>query len=154
MTKQDRLKRKIANKEKIDLSYGCDTMKGIAILTTLIFILSIISVLYFLHLNYKTLAICIGFSIIYAVLILQFKKYVSASIRGEMLMTETIFKKNKITSIKSIKTLKSKLFFNYDYTKLTYRLDGNNITVRFVNKIDSEHLRGGEIIKTVLKEVG
>ena len=85
--------------------------------------------------------------------LIQLKKYVSASVIGEMLMSESIFKKNKITSIKSIKEMSSIQFFNYESTKIIYKLDGNIFTIRFINKNDSEHFRAIEIINTILKEV-
>lgn len=153
MRKQERLLRKIANKEKIILSFGCDSIKMFSIITTVIFLTISFAILYFFHCKFKTLILLSIPLFTYLILMLQLKKYVAASIIGEMLMSETIFKKNKITSIKSIKSLESKMFFSYDYTKITYKLDGNYITVRFINKIDSEHLRGEEIIKTLLKEV-
>ena len=68
-------------------------------------------------------------------------------------MSESIFKKNKITSIKSIKEMSSIQFFNYESTKIIYKLDGNIFTIRFINKNDSEHFRSIEIINTILKEV-
>ena len=84
---------------------------------------------------------------------MQLKKYVSAAVIGEMLISESIFKKNKITSLKSIKEMSSFQIFNYEITKIIYKLDGNNLKIRFINKNDSEHFTAIEIINTVLKEV-
>lgn len=153
MIKQDRLLRKIANKEKITLSFGCDKIKVFALSLTLIYLTLSFSILYIFYFNFKTLTLLSIPFFIYLFLMLQLKKYVSASIIGEMLLSESLFKKNKITSLKSIKKLSSNTFFNYEITKIIYKLDGNTLVIRFINKIDREHLRAEEIIKTILKEV-
>lgn len=153
MKKQDRLLRKITNKEKINLSIGTASIKAFSLITTVIYIILSLSILYFFHFNFKTLAILSVALIGYILFLIQLKKYVSASVIGEMLMSESIFKKNKITSIKSIKEMSSIQFFNYESTKIIYKLDGNIFTIRFINKNDSEHFRSIEIINTILKEV-
>jgi len=153
MKKQDRLLRKIANKEKINLSLDSASIKAFSLIVTLIYIVFSLSILSFFHFNFKTLAI-LSFALIgYVFFLIQLKKYVAASVIGEMLMSESIFKKNKLTSIKSIKEMSSVQFFNYESTKIIYKLDGNIFTIRFINKNDSEHFRAIEIINTILKEV-
>ena len=153
MTKQDRLLRKIDNKEKINLSLSSASIKAFSLITTLIYIVFSLSILYFFYFNFKTLVILSLALIGYVLFLIQLKKYVAASVIGEMLMSESIFKKNKITSIKSIKEMSSIQFFNYESTKIIYKLDGNIFTIRFINKNDSEHFRAIEIINTILKEV-
>ena len=133
MKKKNRLLRKIANKEKIILSFGCDSIKAFAVLMTLIYLSISFLILYFLHFNFKTLAILILPLIIYLLLLIQLKKYVSAAVIGEMLISESIFKKNKITSLKSIKEMSSFQIFNYEITKIIYKLDGNSLKIRFIN---------------------
>ena len=153
MTKQDRLLRKIDNKEKINLSLSSASIKAFSLITTLIYIVFSLSILYFFYFNFKTLVILSLALIGYVLFLIQLKKYVAASVIGEMLMSESIFKKNKLTSIKSIKEMSSVQFFNYESTKIIYKLDGNIFTIRFINKNDSEHFRAIEIINTILKEV-
>ncbi len=152
MTKQERIRRKIETKEKIKLSISCESIKSLAIFISLTYIIIAVSVIYIEHLNFKSFALINIMLISYIFILLQFKKYVAASIIGEMLISESIFKKNKITSLRSIKDISTTSIFKYDITKVTYKLDGNTITIRFLNKVDSEHLKGEEIIKTVLKE--
>lgn len=153
MRKQERLLRKIANKEKIILSFECDSIKAFAIITTVIYLILSFSIIYSLPFNFKTLGLLSIPFVTYILLMFQLKKYVSASVVGEMLISESIFKKNKITSLKSIKEMSSIRFLNYEITKIVYKLDGDILTIRFINKNDSEHYRAVEIIKTILKEV-
>jgi hypothetical protein len=153
MRKQDRLLRKIANKETIILSFGCDSIKAFAILITIMYLVLSFSIFYFFHFSFKTIALLSIPLITYLLIMIQLKKYVSASIIGEMLISESIFKKNKITSLKSIKELSSVRFFSYEITKIIYKLDGSTLTIRFINKNDSEHYTAIEIINNVLKEV-
>ena len=68
-----------------------------------------------------------------------------------MLITKNIFNTKKITSLKSIKSISSKTLFNLELTKVTYKLDGTKYSIRIMQKIDSEHLKNEEIIKTLLK---
>jgi hypothetical protein len=99
----------------------------------------------------ESILLVLGFLIFYLIFIAQLKDYVSASIKGEMLITKNIFNTKKITSVKSIKSISSKTLFNVDFTKVTYKLDGTKYSIRIIRKTDSEHLKNEEIIKTILK---
>ena len=74
MKKQDRLLRKITNKEKINLSIGTASIKAFSLITTVIYIILSLSILYFFHFNFKTLTILSVALIGYVLFFTQLKK--------------------------------------------------------------------------------
>jgi hypothetical protein len=151
MTKEERLNIKIANKEQITLSNSSEFIKLTAIIVSILILISTGLILYFFKIKIESILLIFTFLIVYLLFIVQLKEYVSASIKDEMLITKNIFNTKKITSIKSIKSISSKTLFNVDFTKVTYKLDGTKYSIRIIQKIDSEHLKNEEIIKTILK---
>ena len=151
MTKEERLNIKIENKEQITLSNSSEFVKLTSIFVSLLSFISVGLILYFFKIKIESILLIFTFLIVYLLFIVQLKEYVSASIKDEMLITKNIFNTKKITSIKSIKSISSKTLFNVDFTKVTYKLDGTKYSIRIIQKIDSEHLKNEEIIKTILK---
>ena len=151
MTKEERLNIKIENKEQITLSNSSEFVKLTAIIVSLLCLIFVSLILYFFKIKIESILLIFTFLIVYLLFIVQLKEYVSASIKDEMLITKNIFNTKKITSIKSIKSISSKTLFNVDFTKVTYKLDGTKYSIRIIQKIDSEHLKNEEIIKTILK---
>ena len=151
MTKEERLNIKIENKEQITLSNSSEFVKLTGIIVSLLSLISVGLILYFFKIKIESILLIFTFLIVYLLFIVQLKEYVSASIKDEMLITKNIFNTKKITSIKSIKSISSKTLFNVDFTKVTYKLDGTKYSIRIIQKIDSEHLKNEEIIKTILK---
>jgi cellulose synthase/poly-beta-1,6-N-acetylglucosamine synthase-like glycosyltransferase len=151
MTKEERLNIKIENKEQITLSNSSEFVKLTAIIVSLLCLIFVSLILYFFKIKIESILLIFTFLIVYLLFIVQLKEFVSASIKDEMLITKNIFNTKKITSIKSIKSISSKTLFNVDFTKVTYKLDGTKYSIRIIQKIDSEHLKNEEIIKTILK---
>ena len=151
MTKQERLNIKIKNKEQITLSNSSELVKFAAIIVSLLSLISVGIVIFFFKIKIESILLIFTFLLIYLLFIVQLKEYVSASIKDEMLITKNIFNTKKITSLKSIKSISSKTLFSIEFTKVTYKLDGTKYSIRIIQKIDSEHLKNEEIIKTILK---
>lgn len=151
MTKQERLSLKIANKERIILSYGSIFFKLLAIIIFVICLISVISFSYFFKNSIERILFASCISLFYVAFLVHLRKYVSASIQGEMFLTESIYKKHKITSIQSIRSISSKTFFNINYTKVTYKLDGCTRRVRMVKIMNSEKVGNEEIIRMALE---
>ena len=84
---------------------------------------------------------------------MNIKNYVSASIKGEMLITKDIFQNNKITALKSIRSISSTSVFGINYTKVKFRLDGVKHTIRIVKKVEKNGVGNEVIIKSALKKV-
>ena len=151
MTKEERLNIKIENKEQIRLSNSSEFIKLTAIIVSMLSLIFVGLILYFFKIKIESILLIFTFLIVYLLFIVQLKEFVSASIKDEMLITKNIFNTKKITSLKSIKSISSKTLFNLDFTKVTYKLDGTKYSIRIIQKIDSEHLKNEEIIKTILK---
>lgn len=150
MTKEERLQKKLVNHERIVLSYGNELIRLVAIS---IFVIScIIGSLTFYHFRASVITIAVVFTLLvsYALFFRIVKKHVAASIKGEMLITKDIFNINKVTSLKSIKSISSTTIFGINYTTLTYKLDGVQYNVRIVKKLEGEDIENEKIIKTAM----
>lgn len=153
MNSKELLDLKIENKESIILSYNSDTLRILNIIITILY-LGIISFLIFYFKVSKIAVISIGgISIFYGIFFMNIKNYVSASIKGEMLITKDIFQNNKITALKSIRSISSTTVFGINYTKVKFRLDGVKHTIRIVKKVEKNEVGNEVIIKSALKKV-
>lgn len=151
MTNYDRLNLKIANQENIFLSRGNEIFRTMLSLVTFLFILSFSFIFFHFKISIITVFTFISFSFLYLFLLRTKKKYVSASIKGEMLLLQDGSNKNKVTSIKSIKSISTYTIFGINFTRITYKLDGRKHQICLLKKLDSEQLENEEIIKTVMK---
>ena len=153
MNSKELLDLNIENKESIILSYNSDTLRILNIIITILY-LGIISFLIFYFKVSKIAVISIGgISLFYAIFFMNIKNYVSASIKGEMLITKDIFQNNKITALKSIRSISSTTVFGINYTKVKFRLDGVKHTIRIVKKVEKNEVGNEVIIKSALKKV-
>jgi hypothetical protein len=151
MTKYERLNLKIANQEKIILSKGHEIIRSmISIFTILSLLLFAIVFLYF-NISIISIVTFIMLSSFYLLLVKKQKKYVSASIKGEMLLVQDGSNKNKATSLQSIKSISTHTFFKMNFTKITFKLDGRKHQICLVKKIESDQLENAEIIKAAMK---
>ena len=150
MTREERLQKKLVNHERIVLSYGNELVKLFAISIFVISCLVAFLAFYHFRISIITLVVSITLLVFYSIFFTIIKKYVAASIKGEMLITQDMFNKNKVTSLKSIKSISSITVFRINYTKITYKLDGIKYNVRIVKKLNCEDFENEKIIKTAI----
>lgn len=146
------LESKISNKEKIVLSYNSSSFRRIKIFVSFSYILAILSLIYFFQISKFTLLTSAILSFLYGVFFISIKNYVSASIKGEMLMTKNIYQKNKITDIKSIREISSITIFRINFTKVRYRLDGVNHSIQMIKYLNKDDIGNEVILRSVLKK--
>jgi len=146
------LESKISNKEKIVLSYNSSSFRRINIFVSFSYILAILSLIYFFQISKFTLLTSAILSFLYGVFFISIKNYVSASIKGEMLMTKNIYQKNKITDIKSIREISSITIFRINFTKVRYRLDGVNHSIQMIKYLNKDDIGNEVILRSVLKK--
>ena len=146
------LESKISNKEKIVLSYNSSSFRRIKIFVSFSYILAILSLIYFFQISKFTLLTSAILSFLYGVFSISIKNYVSASIKGEMLMTKNIYQKNKITDIKSIREISSITIFRINFTKVRYRLDGVNHSIQMIKYLNKDDIGNEVILRSVLKK--
>lgn len=150
MTKEERLQKKLANHERIVLSYGNELVRIIAILIFVIACVVVSLAFYHFRISIITISVASVLLISYGLFFRIIKKHVAASIKGEMLITQDIFNTNKVTSLKSIKSISSTTIFGINYTSITYKLDGVKYSVRIVKKLECEDIENEKIIKTAM----
>ena len=79
------------------------------------------------------MAFCIAASSIALFLYLR-KKIQSTSVKGGTLILNTLDNKNKVTSLRSIKKIRTKSALGLQWTSLSYNLDGRDQNAIIVNK--------------------
>lgn len=146
------LESKISNKEKIVLSYNSSSFRRINIFVSFSYILAILSLIYFFQISKFTLLTSAILSFLYGAFFISIKNYVSASIKGEMLMTKNIYQNNKITDIKSIREISSITIFRINFTKVRYRLDGVNHSIQMIKYLNKDDIGNEVILRSVLKK--
>ncbi len=153
MTNKEILDRKIAEKEQIVLSYSCNTLKTLNIIIAFLCVISISSLLFYFKINKIALSVSTILGLLYFIFYLNIKHYVSASIKGEMLLLKKMNNKNCVTEIRSIKSISSTTFLGYNYTKIKFKIDGINQTARLIKKIHDGELGNDIILKSAIKNV-
>ncbi len=151
MTNDERLNLKIANQENIILSRGHEIIKSMIFLFTLLSILLFAIIFFYFNISIISIFTFIGLSSFYLILVKKQKKYVSASIKGEMLLLKDGSNKNKATSLKSINSISSHSFLRMNFTTITFKLDGRKHQICLVKKIEADQLENVEIIKAAIK---
>lgn len=150
MTKEERLLIKLNNHERVVLSYGNEFVKLIAILILIIAFLVASFAFYHFRISIFTAVVSSALLLAYWIFFRTIKKYVSASIKGEMLIIKDLFNTNKVTSLKSIKSMSSTTLLGINYTKITFKLDGVKYSISIVKKLENEDLENEKIIKTAI----
>ncbi len=153
MTNKEILDRKIAEKEQIVLSYSCNTLKVFNIIIAFLCVISISSLLFYFKINKIALSVSTILGLLYFIFYINIKHYVSASIKGEMLLLKKMNNKNCVTEIRSIKSISSTTFLGYNYTKIKFKIDGINQTARLIKKIHDGELGNDIILKSAIKNV-
>lgn len=110
-----------------------------------------ISTLLFLGKNFESLIVASFIEFVFLITtVYLFKKIRSASIKDGFLLMKTASKVSKVTSLRSIKNLKTKTILGIQITKLRYNLDGGNHTGVIINTANSKHSSPEALIKKEL----
>ncbi|MDB0011574.1 hypothetical protein N9E20_02070 [Crocinitomicaceae bacterium] len=152
MCRKDLLESKIKNKEQIILSYNSNSVRVLNLIIGSLYLISIISVIYLFNISKITILSASIISFFYGIFFMSIKNYVSASIKGEMLLTKNIYHKNKITDLKSIRSIKSITLFGINYTKVKYKLDGVRHTIQMIKYLSKNEVGIDVILKSALKK--
>jgi hypothetical protein len=151
MKNYEKLNLKIANQENIILSRGHEIFRLMISLYTMLSLVLFTLIFFYFKISLISIFTFILLSSFYLILVKKQKKYVSAFIKGEMLLVQDGSNKNKATSLKSIKSISTYTIFKMNFTSITFKLDGRNHQICLVKKIESDQLVNAEIIKAAMK---
>ncbi len=128
---------KISNQERIHLTSGKRKQTTQKILLTYLLInVAVITTYLILHGLTWNIAIIIGILSLLIIPIFQLLKKVSdISIKGEHMMINQFNYPCKVTSLKSIKDVKTKRFMRFTWTSLSFNIDGNRQKIILLKKI-------------------
>lgn len=151
MTEHEQLNAKIRSQESIVLSKGSELFRPIVYCISTICILFFLFILFFFKVFIFSLVTFVFISSIIYLLVKTQRKYVKATIKGEMLLIKDEKNINRITPVTSIKSISTFTFFSINLTKIVYKLDGRNHKICLLKKLDSEEIENEEIIKVAMK---
>jgi hypothetical protein len=128
---------KISNQERIHLTSGKRKQTTQKILLTYLLInVAVITTYLILHGLTWNIAIITGILSLLIIPIFQLLKKVSdISIKGEHMMINQFNYPCKVTSLKSIKDVKTKRFMRFTWTSLSFNIDGNRQKIILLKKI-------------------
>jgi hypothetical protein len=151
MTSYETLNKKLVNQEQIVLSGGTKFIKSLSFTLLLISILSSAIIFFIFKISVISAIAIFLIGTTYLIFLKNIKKYVSATIKGEMIIIKDAKNNNKITSVKSIKSMNSKTILGLDLTTFSYKLDGKRYNARIINKLSTEQIGNEEIIKAAIE---
>ncbi len=128
---------KLSKQERIHITSGKrkQTTRKILIAYFILSASSSGTYLFLLGLNWK-ISIVFGVEIIlFFVMFQELKKVADISVKGDHMMINQFNYPCKITSVKSIKDVKTKRFMRFTWTSLSYNIDGNRQKIILLKKI-------------------
>jgi hypothetical protein len=148
---QEKLLQKISKRERIQITSGKHQYISFSlILFYVVIVLSTISFyLYRNGLTWKLLFIAACMMILFYPLFLVCRKMADIAVKGDILLINQIFSPCKVTSIKSVRAVRTRSFFHLSITSLTYILDGSKGKVILFERLKSKGSKPEEIIKFI-----
>ena len=123
----EKLLQKISRRERIQVTSGTHEYVSLSLLS--VYLLSSASALVYLGVAYgftwKWFLCTLLVSFVFIPLYKLCFKLADISIKGDVVLINQLFKPCKVTSIKSVRQIRTRKFLNYSLTSLTYYLDGN-----------------------------
>ncbi len=151
MTNQEKLHARILNHESIVLSRGNEIFKSVVNFIAVFSIILFSIVFFHFKISIISLVTLFFISSLAFLLIKNKKKYVTVTIKGEMLMLKDANNQHKVMPVKSIKSIFTYTLFGVNYTRITYKLDGRKHEICLLKKLNGEQLENEEIIKEAMK---
>jgi hypothetical protein len=150
MTNFENLNQKLINQEQIVLSCGTNIIKTLSLSLLVLSILSCAIVFFVFKISIITLISILFIASAYLLFVSKSKMYVSAVIKGEMIIIKDLNNQNKITSVKSIKSINSRNIFGLNLTNFSYKLDGKRYYVRIFKKLHTNEIANEEILQAAI----
>jgi hypothetical protein len=128
---------KLSKQERIHITSGKrkQTTRKILIAYLILSASSLATYFFLLGFNWKISIIFGAEIILFFVLFQKIKKVADISVKGDHMMINQFNYPCKVTSVKSIKDVKTKKFMLYTYTHLSFNIDGNRQSIILLKKI-------------------
>ena len=155
MIKRRQIISKLLNKERVWVTPKnyLGRLKLTFILFAILSAITIALIYTFFGQSFLTLAICAISSLVCIFTIYYSAKHLfEASIKGDILIMNSLTESSKVTSLRSIRRVKTKSVMGLSVTKINYSLDGRNNTVRFINTFQSLPTQPDCILNNAIKK--
>jgi uncharacterized membrane protein len=128
---------KLSKQERIHITSGKrkQTTRKILIAYLILSASSLATYFFLLGFNWKISIIFGAEIILFFVLLQKLKKVADISVKGDHMMINQFNYPCKVTSISSIKDVKTKKFMRFTWTSLSFNIDGNRQNIILLKKI-------------------
>ena len=137
MKKQRALLDLIFSRKRVDIT-SKNYLRSVKQFLSACSLCSVVSVgllLWFVGLNYLSIVISVViFSLTLALTRFLTKNIRSTSVKGDTLILTSVDKNSAVTSIRSLKKIKTTNFLGFEITKLNFNLDGRNRSSIIINR--------------------
>lgn len=151
---QQRLLQKISKRERIHITSGKHERISFSILFIYIAIsfLIVFFLFYQSGLDWRLTAIIGGLFVLFFPLYFLCRKIADVTVKGDALLINQFSCPCKVTSLKSVRNVKTRNFYFFSLTTLTFILDGNRGKVFLVEKLSRKGDKMESIIRFIVKE--
>lgn len=124
---QEKLLQKISKRERIQITSGKHQYISFSLLVVYALIIASTVTFYVLRygVTWKLVILSAGLLMFFYPIYVFCKKMADIAVKGDILLINQFFSPCKVTSIKSVRAVKTRSFLHFSVTSLTYSLDGN-----------------------------
>lgn len=148
---QEKLLQKISKRERIQITSGKHQYVSFSlILFYAAFVLS--TIFFYVYRNgitWKLIFISAAFMLLFYPLYMICRKMADIAVKGDILLINQSFSPCKVTSIKSVRAVRTRSFLHFSVTSLTYILDGSKGNIILLERQRSSRSKPEEIIKFI-----
>lgn len=148
---QEKLLQKISKRERIQITSGKHQYISFSLILiyTLLFLSTISFYLYRNGLTWELIIISAAMAFLFYPLFVVCRKMADIAVKGDILLINQIFSPCKVTSIKSVRAVRTRSFLHLSVTSLTYILDGSKGKIILFERLRSKGNKPEEIIKFI-----
>lgn len=152
MILQETLLRQISRRERIQITSGLQVYLSLALLMTYVAgSTAWITYSFFaIGLSWLWIAMTLGLAFLFFPLFFWVCRLADIAVKGDVLMINQLFKPCSVTSVTSIRDIKTHKFLSLTFTRLTYYLDGKKGTICLVKRLVKPGTEPELIIRTLL----
>ncbi len=148
---QEKLLQKISRRERIQITSGKHQYISFSLI--LFYATIVLSTIFFYvyrnGVTWKLIALSAAMAIAFYPLYLMCRKMADIAVKGDILLINQFFCPCKVTSIKSVRAVRTRSFLRFSITSLTYILDGSKGKIILFERQRSKGSKPEEIIKFI-----
>lgn len=147
----DALLQQMSKRERIQITSGKHEILSFSLLIS--YVVGSLSIVAFILLrqgfSWELLLLAFALTALFFPLYSTCRKMADISVKGDVLLINQLFRPCKVTSIKSVRQIKTRKFLHVSVTSLTYFLDGHKGKIILFKRLKTEGNEPETIIKLI-----